>query len=111
MTTVKFFRQGKIIKGFLAQDHTGFAPHGEDIVCAAVSALTQTAILGLTEVVDVPVQVEIDDGYLRCMLVDQPGEQDDQDSQIVLNTLYKGIQAICAEYGDFVKIEEVESCA
>jgi len=30
--------------------HANFAPHGKDIVCAAVSAIYQTAILGLAVV-------------------------------------------------------------
>lgn len=27
--------------------HAGYAPHGQDIVCAGVSAILQTAVLGL----------------------------------------------------------------
>jgi uncharacterized protein YsxB (DUF464 family) len=30
--------------------HAGYAPHGQDIVCAAVSAILQTAVLGLESV-------------------------------------------------------------
>jgi uncharacterized protein YsxB (DUF464 family) len=30
--------------------HAGYAPHGHDIVCAAVSAILQTAVLGLESV-------------------------------------------------------------
>ena len=33
------------IHGFAAKGHSGFAPHGQDIVCAAVSVLLQTAVL------------------------------------------------------------------
>lgn len=30
--------------------HSGYAPHGQDIVCAAVSAILQTAVLGLESI-------------------------------------------------------------
>ena len=39
-----FLKDGKPI-GFDAHGHTGYAECGEDIVCAAVSAITQTAAI------------------------------------------------------------------
>ena len=49
--------------GFKAQDHAGYAREGSDIVCAAISALTQTTVVGLNEVVGVSCQWEVDDGF------------------------------------------------
>lgn len=45
-----FLKDGKPI-GFDAHGHTGYAECGEDIVCAAVSAITQTAAMGVSELV------------------------------------------------------------
>ena len=44
---VTFFRRadGTLI-GYRAQGHTGYAEAGQDIVCAAVSALTQSTLNG-----------------------------------------------------------------
>ena len=53
-------RQGSII-GFAAQGHSGYAESGSDIVCAAVSALTQTCELGLEEVLHIVPEVTRDD--------------------------------------------------
>lgn len=36
----------------LVEGHANYADHGEDIVCAAVSAILYTAQLGLVEVAD-----------------------------------------------------------
>ena len=47
MTTVEIAHRGDWIVGFTASGHTGYAEEGEDIVCAAVSAITQTAMMGL----------------------------------------------------------------
>lgn len=30
--------------------HAGYAPHGQDIVCAAISAIAQTAVLGIESI-------------------------------------------------------------
>jgi len=35
------------LQGFIVEGHAGYAPAGEDIVCAGVSALVQTAVAGL----------------------------------------------------------------
>ena len=40
--TVESYRLGFIVEG-----HAEFAPHGQDIVCAGVSAIVQAAILGI----------------------------------------------------------------
>ena len=62
MTTVAFFRSTTYgLIGFEASDHSGSAEEGEDIVCAAVSALTQASLNGLVNVVKAPVMYDVDD--------------------------------------------------
>ncbi len=107
---VRFQRKKQVISGFVAKGHTGYADHGEDIVCAAVSALTQTTVIGLQEVAGIDVDLVVKEGYLECMLPSGFCPKLDDDSQVILNTLYKGLIAIYEEYGDFLRIEEVESC-
>ncbi|MCK9526197.1 MAG: ribosomal-processing cysteine protease Prp, partial [Limnochordia bacterium] len=97
MTKVEFYKneEGYEWQGFCAHGHTGFAGHGEDIVCAAVSVLTQTAILGLNEVlaIDCLVQADEREGSLLCLLPDEMAEQDWKQAQLVLNILYVGLLA------------------
>ena len=49
MTEITVFLKGGKPIGFDAHGHTGYAECGEDIVCAAVSAITQTAAMGVSE--------------------------------------------------------------
>ena len=51
MTRITLFRSRSHAIGFEAEGHTGYAEEGSDIVCAAVSALTQGAVIGLKEVI------------------------------------------------------------
>ncbi|HKM43078.1 MAG TPA: ribosomal-processing cysteine protease Prp [Limnochordia bacterium] len=111
MTQVDFYRtaEGCEWQGFRAHGHTGFAGHGEDIVCAAVSVLTQTAVLGLREVlaIDCLVQTDEREGSLLCLLPDELSENDWNQAQLILNVLYVGLLATEKEYGDHVSVKEV----
>ncbi len=49
MTKVTFFRQNGIFWGFRESGHTGFGEEGDDILCAAISAMTML-ILNTIEV-------------------------------------------------------------
>ena len=42
--------------------HAGYAEHGKDIVCAAVTALSQTLIMSVEELTDDEIQCEISPG-------------------------------------------------
>ena len=73
MITVKLFHKinnnpdlKKIFLGFEISGHAGFANHGEDIVCAAVSVLSINTANALTELTSNKVNVQMnDDGYLK----------------------------------------------
>lgn len=107
MTVVHFIRNQHGITGFEVSGHSGYADYGNDIVCAAISSLTQTTVLGLRNVVQVDVTVEIKDGYLECRLPKKLSAELWRDSQLVMNILYVGLKGIEEEYQDFLRIEEV----
>lgn len=109
MTKIEIFKAGQDIVGFAAAGHTGFARRGEDIVCAAVSVLTQTAVIGLQEVLGIQADVQIKDGFLKCVLPQRLPDPERQQSQLILRVMYAGLQAVFQEYGaDYLEIEEVE---
>lgn len=57
-----------------ALGHANFAPHGQDVICAGVSTLTQMAAIaaqkrgGMAMVGDGIIHAECDDGEYRVML-------------------------------------------
>ena len=62
MIAVKLTYQDKTLTGIESKGHSGFAPAGRDIVCAAVSALMQSLILGLEDIAQVQgLNVEADE--------------------------------------------------
>ncbi len=73
MTTVTFLqRQGRLI-GFIASGHAGAGEAGEDIVCAAVSAVTQQAAIAAEEMLSLPEAVESDEESARLSVVAAEG--------------------------------------
>jgi len=107
MTTVAFFRSPAYgLIGFEASDHSGYAEAGEDIVCAAVSALTQAALNGLVNVVKAPVMYDVDDekAILTACLTPECTREQLEKAQILLQTLLEALQAIASQYPRNVRI-------
>ncbi|NLY92174.1 MAG: ribosomal-processing cysteine protease Prp [Firmicutes bacterium] len=112
MTLVRFFRKTGRFVGFEAKGHTGYAPSGQDIVCAGISTLLQTAVLGLKELADVDLQVkqEPKSGLLICRLGETVDEEKLAKADLILNLTFLGLQQIVADYRKYVQIsfEEVQ---
>ena len=104
---VTFFRRrdGTLI-GYRAQGHTGYAEAGQDIVCAAVSALTQSTLNGLRSVLKAPVMFDIDDqgASLEAELTPEASKEQVAQAQLLLVTLLEGLQAIERSYPRNVRI-------
>lgn len=100
-TTVTFYKRsdGALI-GYSASGHSGYAETGSDIVCAAVSALTQTMLNGLKNVLKAPVMFEQDDdgAFIEAILTPEADEGTIRQAQLLLQSLLEGLQAIQREY-------------
>lgn len=111
MTKVSFYRTEAGWRGFEAVGHANWGAYGEDIVCAAVSALTQTTALGLTKVlaIDCQIVVKETDGALFCLLPDGLSQEQWERAQLVLNVFYTGLMAIMdeVEYRKHLSVKEV----
>lgn len=82
--------------------HAKAGKHGQDIVCAGVSALTQTALLGLLEYLHHDVKYSIKPGYLLIKLEESPNEQ----TQTLLETMLLGLKGMAQEYEKNILIHE-----
>ena len=105
--TVTFFRRRDgALTGYRAEGHAGYAEAGKDIVCAAVSALTQTTLNGLKNVLKAPVMFDIDDeaAILEARLTPEASEAQVRQAQLLLQTLLEGLQAIERSYPRNVRI-------
>ena len=107
MTTVAFFRSPEYgLIGFAADGHSGFAEAGSDIVCAALSALTEATLGGMTDVVKAPTMYQRDDenAFLTACLTPECTRDQLEKAQILLQTLLEAVQAIARQYPRNVRI-------
>ena len=104
MTRVTVIKSKGHIVSLVADGHTGYGVEGEDVVCAALSSVIQTAVLGLMRVAGINAEVETDEGYLSLELP-KLNEQDRHNADMILDTMLCGIADLNEGYSDFIELE------
>jgi uncharacterized protein YsxB (DUF464 family) len=89
------------LSSFFASGHAGWADDGRDVVCAAVSAILQSAWLGLTEVAHVAIEGTRDKGRLELSWPEEL--RDDASVHAIVATAALSIERIAAQYPDHVR--------
>ncbi len=109
MTTVKVTRVNDKIVSVECEGHTGYAEQGEDIVCAALSSIVQTAALGLLQVAKVNAEIEVrdEDGYFKLQMPEKISSERRHDADMVLETLFLGIADLNQGFSDFIELEVI----
>ena len=103
MISIEIYRStGERITGYAVNGHANTAPHGQDIVCAGVAALSQTAVLGLERHLKRDVKLDIASGKLLLKLTDPP----DALTDAVLESMVLGLTEITRMYPKQVRISE-----
>ena len=104
MLEVTFYRDARDrVSGFSARGHADFADHGEDIVCAAVSAILQAARLGLEAYVGAQLEARMRSGALKLRW---PAAHRDQESvRAIVTTAELAIERIALRYPAHVRLQ------
>jgi len=106
MISIIVFEDGIDITGFSIQGHAKAARYGEDIVCSAVSVLSQSAILGLHHYVGLEVDYKREEGDMICQL---PANMDDEQklqARAILHTMVLGLTNIAQVYSKHISLEK-----
>jgi len=86
----------KFFIGFEISGHAGYAHHGEDIVCAAVSVLSLNTANALSELTSNQVDIQMnEDGYLQVM-----AKELDSYGELLLDAFALGILNIYNDYSN-----------
>ena len=102
MTTLRLLRKQQNFVGFRCEGHSGYAEEGEDIVCAAISSITQFCICCAKEF-DVPITYRVDEAFLECS-VSRP----DSTFSGLLSALNKCVTQLQEEYPEHISLEIME---
>lgn len=105
MITVElsYDRAGRIT-AYEVRGHAGYAEEGQDIICSAVSALTQAPLLGFEEHLHIKPSVVIDqkDGVLKVALNNEPNDM----TEAILQTMKLACESISRQCPEYVHILE-----
>ena len=107
MTRCEFFRENERITGFSVSGHSGYAEAGQDIVCAAISAVVTMAEATINDVLGAKAKVRVKDEDARITLT-LPASCDEEDTvQAILSGLLLTLINLREEYEDYIEVLEV----
>ena len=106
MTTVTFHTEGSRIVSFEVQGHSGYAPEGEDIVCAAVTSAVRLAECAVNDVLGLAAAVRIDpdNAWLSFHLPGGLSVTDEATCQNLLAGLMVYFAELHQAYPDFFQV-------
>ena len=107
MTRCEFFTADERITGFSVSGHSGYAEAGQDIVCAAISAVVTMAEATINDVCGAKAKVRVKDEQARITLT-LPASCDEEDTvQAVLAGMMVTLLSLQEDYPDFIEVLEV----
>ena len=92
------------VYGFEICGHSGYAKHGKDIVCAAISALAYTAVGAVSEMTKVEADWNYKDGYMFYMVHNDIADNDKSVIKTILDTIVIGFRQVELSYKGYVKV-------
>ena len=99
MIKVKLFRTDGTITGVRCQGHSGIADSGNDVLCAAVSALIQTAYLAISDFYG-KTSYTRRDGFFEFSV------PKGHDADVIIRAMCLGLQDLSSGYPHNLKLEE-----
>lgn len=106
MTNIELiYNDNNKIEKVTVNGHANYS-NGDDIVCASVSTLTQTAILGLVKVVGLDINYDVEDGFLTFDIPQNLSYEDGIMVDAIMQTMKEGLLDLESGYKKFVKLEE-----
>ncbi len=104
MISAVLYREGNRFRGCRITGHSGYAPAGRDIVCAAVSVLSCTCVNALESVCGVVPRVTGNENGLLTFELPETGGTQDRDAQVLMGALRQGLADVAEAYPQNVKL-------
>ncbi len=115
MTKIVFYRSGGVFYGFEEQGHTGYGEEGDDVLCAALSAMTMLIINTVEVAYDSHIDYEIDDKTTDIRIKSKsalPQYEEDELKRYAVSGIflayYKQIQDMMEEYYEYLDMSVID---
>lgn len=79
--------------------HAEYAEPGKDIVCAAISTLTQVLIASVEELTAADIKHAVTSGYTDIVI-----EESTERAQVLIDSFLLGCQMVAEQYPDYVRV-------
>ena len=107
MTRCEFFTENDRITGFSVSGHSGYAEAGQDIVCAAISAVVTMAEATINDVCGAKAKVRVKDEQARITLTLPVSCDEEETVQAVLAGMMITLCSLRDDYPDYIEVLEV----
>ena len=107
MTRCEFFTEDDRITGFTISGHSGYAEAGQDIVCAAISAVVTMAEATINDVCGAKAKVRVKDEQARITLTLPVSCDEEETVQAVLAGMMITLAGMRDDYPDYIEVLEV----
>ena len=112
MTKIVFYRSGGSYYGFEEQGHSGYGDAGDDVLCAALSAMTMLIINTVEVAYASDVDYSVDEGATRIVVRSKaalPEFEEDERKRYAVSGLfmsyYYQLNELLEEYYDFLDVD------
>ena len=112
MTKIVFFRSGGTYYGFEEQGHAGYGEAGDDVVCAAISAMTMLVINTIEVAYASDVDYSIDEGATHIMVRSKaalPEFEEDERKRYAISGLFLSyfyqLNDMVEDYYDYLSVD------
>ena len=112
MTTITFYKSGGFYYGFEEQGHTGYGEAGDDVLCAALSAMTMLIVNTVEVAYASDVEYTVDEGATHIMVRAKaalPEFEEDERKRYAVSGLfmsyYYQLNELLEEYYDYLDVE------
>ena len=109
MINITVIKSNNNIISIEATGHSCFRESGNDIICSAVSTILESLINGLTEIIKIKANYNIDGKIPHLFVgIDKTMEKSKmRDAQILMQTTLLGIKSVAKEFSSkYIKIQE-----
>ena len=92
--------------GLLIEGHAGLASAGNDILCAAVSVLSENLGASLTLLLEVPAEIHANDGLYRVTV---PLKHHSDASELLFQSTILGLRVLAEQYPERMRLSRTRA--
>ena len=115
MTKIVFFRKNGVYYGFEEEGHTGYGEAGDDVLCAALSAMTMLIVNTIEVAYASDIDYTVDEGAVRIEVKSKaalPEFEDDEKKRYAVSGVflayYYQLSDMLEEYYDYLDVEVID---